>query len=324
MAADAPDAVRESCAWIVGEAERAGVSVVTVDEAALRAELDAHPSRYDPSRLPPSWAQDYHLFVEGDPDATLQYVLVLDALNFCFWPLDGYEYEHLAGSLKRVALADPKALSAERLAEATAESVAAWLRCEEGQEIPLAGERARLLREVGRGLLRDYGGRASALVAAAGGSACELVRLVTAAFPGFRDAAVYRGRQVFFYKRAQIFVGDVWGAFEGRGPGAFDDIGRLTCFADYRVPQLLHSLGVLRYAPELERAVRAREQLPSSSEAETQIRAATVHAVELMRAELARRGVAFHAVQLDWLLWEAGEASLGSLPPHHRTLTVFY
>ncbi|PNG63007.1 hypothetical protein TSOC_015453, partial [Tetrabaena socialis] len=45
--------------------------------------------------------------------------------------------------------------------------------------------------------------------------------LVAQVCPGFRDHAVYRGRQVFLYKRAQIFVGDVFGAFGGEGLGAF-------------------------------------------------------------------------------------------------------
>lgn len=39
------------------------------------------------------------------------------------------------------------------------------------------------------------------------------------------------GRQLFFYKRAQIFVGDVWGAFHGTGLGCFHDIDQLTMFA---------------------------------------------------------------------------------------------
>ena len=41
----------------------------------------------------------------------------------------------------------------------------------------------------------------------------------------------YSGRQLFFYKRAQIFVGDVWGAFHGAGLGRFTDIDQLTMFA---------------------------------------------------------------------------------------------
>jgi hypothetical protein len=40
---------------------------------------------------------------------------------------------------------------------------------------------------------------------------------------------------VFFYKRAQIFVGDVHGALGGQGLGEFTDMEHLTMFADYRV-----------------------------------------------------------------------------------------
>ena len=36
----------------------------------------------------------------GGDGATAQYLLVLDALNFCFWPQPALEYEHLARGLK--------------------------------------------------------------------------------------------------------------------------------------------------------------------------------------------------------------------------------
>jgi hypothetical protein len=37
--------------------------------------------------------------------------------------------------------------------------------------------------------------------------------------------------QVFFYKRAQIFVGDLYGAFGGQGLGQLHDIDQITMFA---------------------------------------------------------------------------------------------
>lgn len=43
-------------------------------------------------------AADSHF--RGGDAATAQYLLVLDALNFCFWPQQGLEYEHLARGLK--------------------------------------------------------------------------------------------------------------------------------------------------------------------------------------------------------------------------------
>ena len=48
------------------------------------------------------------------------------------------------------------------------------------------------LMQVGSVLLERYGGEAAQLVAAAGGSAAQLVDLVVDAFPGFRDCAMYR------------------------------------------------------------------------------------------------------------------------------------
>lgn len=53
--------------------------------------------------------------------------------------------------------------------------------------------------------------------------------------------------QVFFYKRAQIFAADVYGAFAGRGLGAFTDVDKLSCFADYRVPVVLRHMGIMQY-----------------------------------------------------------------------------
>lgn len=51
-------------------------------------------------------------------------------------------------------------------------------------------------------------------------------------------------------------MGDLWGAFYGVSLGAFNDIDRLTTFADYRVPVVLRLMGVLRYSPELAAKVR--------------------------------------------------------------------
>ena len=38
-------------------------------------------------------------YIDGSP-LTLQYLLAVDTINFCFWPQPGLEYEHLARGLK--------------------------------------------------------------------------------------------------------------------------------------------------------------------------------------------------------------------------------
>jgi hypothetical protein len=61
-----------------------------------------------------------------------------------------------------------------------------------------------------------FEGRVDVLVAAAEGSAARLIRLLATHFLSYRDGRAHLGRHVWFLKRAQIFVADVWAAFEGK------------------------------------------------------------------------------------------------------------
>ena len=209
--------------------------------------------------------------IANDDALTAQLILAIDAVNFCFWPDGELEYEHVSGGLSACARRDPSALSADRLAEVTGPDLRRMMGWE--RPLPQEEERARLLREVGDGLRRCFGGRAASLVEAADGSASRLVDLVTSHFPGFRDHAIHDGAQVFLYKRAQIFVADLWGAFKGCGLGSFGDVDALTTFADYRVPVVLRELGVLEYDDALAAHVAAKEEILPGSAYEIEIRA---------------------------------------------------
>jgi hypothetical protein len=173
-------------------------------------------------------------------------------------------------------------------------------------------------------LAARWQGQAANLIRAAHHSAAQLVALVTAELPGFRDHAIYRGHPIYLYKRAQILVGDLWGTFGGERLGRFDDIEQLTMFADYRIPQLLRGEGILHYHNTLSTLIDSYQEVPSGSEMEIELRAATIHAVEQLRHALTERGVAISSLELDWSLWNIGEAQRETLAPHHRTLTIYY
>ena len=260
---------------------------------------------------------------------TCQYIFVLDSLNFCFWPADNVEYDTLAICLKRVLERDESAFNAANLLSITEEELQSWF---SSVHIPLLSERVERLRELGSGLLEEYDGLACNVVAQAKNSAVQLVKLVLRSFQGFRDTAVYKGMLVHFYKRAQILVGDVWAAY-GRQTKfgnkdsiyRFDDMDQLTMFADYRVPQILRQMSILEYREDLARRIDGCEEILFGSDEETEIRAATVMAVDRLQQALTQRGAAkLLVVELDWLLWQRGEAMKDGLLPHHRTLTVYY
>lgn len=265
---------------------------------------------------------------EHEPELSAQYILVLSALNFCFWPLEGFEYSDLASGLRDVLLRDRNAFDADRLMQVDEGTLCKWLR---NDNIPMVTERARLVREIGFGLYGIFDGKASNLIRAAQKSASQLVRLVTQHFPGFRDMYIDpgTGEQIYLLKRAQIFVADVYGCFGGKGLGEFTDMQKLTMFADYRVPQILREYGILTYDDELSRLVDQSIMIPAGSQMEIDIRAATIQSVEMIRTELSNKHrIRVKSLEIDWLLWQQGEelVKLGAnkIGQHHRTLTIFY
>lgn len=298
--------VRSSTARVLAEAVHVSLSLPALEKLAtvLKAQR--------PTPMP--WRScPFHY----TGPAILDYIFAIDTVNFCFWPDAGLEYDTLAGSLKTVLEADSSALSPQRLAAISEDEVVRQFFA--GRQVALLDERTRLLREIGANTVNLYGGY-EALVRAANHSATRLADLITAAFPGFRDHTIYKGRQVFFYKRVQILVGDLWGAFEGHGLGEFSDISSLTMFPDYRVPQLLRYHQVLVYSPNLAAQVDACTELPAGGSEEVEIRAATVQACDLLKSSL---GLGT-AVETDWLLWQAGEEIKDSMQPHHRTFSIYY
>ena len=165
----------------------------------------------------------------------------------------------------------------------------------------------------------------------------------------------FPGLAVFFWKRAQILVAETWAAFyplDAREPHPFFPKGvhELTMFADYRVPQILHHLGILEYSPSLQSILRSRQNIPYGSREELSIRAASIIAVEAMRDAMAleasqhpaqkqqqqQPGVeVVNSVLIDFYLWDLAKRIEGgqeeivgittqAMLPAHRTRSIWY
>jgi hypothetical protein len=273
-------------------------------------------------------------FSDGGP-ATANYILLLDALNFCFWPDPGqprwtidYQgrtlggYLALAASLKRGIEEGLPLLDADWLAQVTPEHLLHVFRGE--GRIPMLERRIANAREAGQVLKSRYGGSFARAIESCQGSAVRLVELLEREFSSFCDVATWKGRTVRILKRAQITPVDLYGTFGGAGLGHFSDLEALTAFADYKIPQVLRALGVLQYSPTLADRVDRMELLEPGSPEEVEIRAAMVWAVEWIRQGLQAEGLSQRAFELDWFLWNLGQEPLPEQKPYHRTRTWFY
>ncbi|MFC1896337.1 queuosine salvage family protein [Thermodesulfobacteriota bacterium] len=317
--------VTRTAKWVVSESQ----SVRIDDDALSRFARELHEKGVEA----PPWDTAHH-FHDGT-ERTVAYLLVLDTLNFCFWPREGATrwevnyrgkwlsgYYALATALKRAMECGVPITRADFLRDLTLDGLRRILRGR-GQ-LQLMERRCEALNELGRVLGERYGGSAAKFVDSAGNSAVRLVRRLAAEVTSFRDVAQYMGQDVFFYKRAQIFASDLHGALGGTRWGDFQDVGTLTAFADYKLPQVLRRLGILDYTDTLARKVDRRIPIRAGSPEEVELRANTVWAVELTRRDLARKGREVKAFEIDGLLWNLGQEDAFRTKPYHRTLTISY
>ncbi len=316
----------------------ADTAYVTIDQQAIERTAVQMSAEWGD---PPAWDDELHF--RGSPMETAGWVVVLDALNFCFWAQGDDPdvrwrvtwhgtthngYDALAAALHRAVVDDRYPVwDVGWLRSLALDTVGHMLRGDEGcPPIPLLKQRLTHLRELGTVLDERHPGE---LVAEADTSAVALVQSVLYLLPSFRDVATWqttdpREITVPLHKRAQILAADLAGALAGTELAITKHLDQLTAFADYKVPQVLRRLGILHYHPKLAERIRRLERIPANSAEEVSIRAATVQACDRLVMALAALGAETTASDLDWRLWTLGQRLPGDAEPYHRTVTVFY
>ncbi|HKP89701.1 MAG TPA: queuosine salvage family protein [Thermoleophilaceae bacterium] len=284
------DEVRAACAAVASDARH-----VRIDLDRLGAIEPGPPPALDPERH----------YLEGTREDVAAYLLTLDAINFGsgWFPTlrkrpgsSGY-YTVAWALADRFRARGP--WSGDELRGLDAAEVADVLGQDPGHE--LMALYARALNDLGTWL-----GDRTALAAIDVGSAERLAAELAAGMPFFDD----RG----FWKRAQIVPNDMALA----GIASYDDLDRLTIFADNLVPHVLRVDGVLRYDDALARRIDGGELLAPGG-AEREIRACAVHACELVAA-----GLGVPPRTLDTWLWNRGQEPRYKAMPRHRCRTVHY
>uniref|UniRef100_A0A672R414 Queuosine 5'-phosphate N-glycosylase/hydrolase n=2 Tax=Sinocyclocheilus grahami TaxID=75366 RepID=A0A672R414_SINGR len=206
------------------------------------------------------------------------------------------------------------------------------LRSDSDTPMPMLKERHQALTEAGR-VLMEHGGSFRIFMSRSENDAEKMVKYIVENIPSYRDEAMYEGKRISFYKRAQILVADFWGIMEARGEGHIPNLDYLTMFADYRVPQGLVYLGALRYSDGLMETLKNGEVLSSGERREVEIRGCSIWCVERIRQHLwklveERDGKSCHinSALIDFYLWPYAKKhhkEMAHIPIHH-TRCIYY
>ncbi|HET6159168.1 MAG TPA: queuosine salvage family protein [Dongiaceae bacterium] len=316
------DEIRKACRDVAEQAAR-----VHIDERALADYARGFPvAEIGAATLDPA---THYL---GHGKDTLAFILALDAINFGsgYFPhirkRPGHSgYFTMAAGLNDWFQAEG-APSAARIAKLTQGDCARIF----GQDLgsppaaELMGLFAKALNDLGALLLARFDGDPVKLVESAEHKADKLVAALRI-MPFFDDVEIWHGHKVPFMKRAQLTAADLGLALGNDGWGRFDDLDQLTIFADNLVPHVLRVDGILSYDIDLAARIDREDPLDVGAVEEIEIRAAALHAVELLKQRLHAAGHRhITSMALDYLLWNRGQAARYKAIPRHRARGVFY
>ncbi|EDO34709.1 predicted protein [Nematostella vectensis] len=297
--------------------------------------------------------KDHELHPKEMSKATVDWIFVLDTLNFSFWVDDGLEpwtirhkgkdfqgYWALCAGINRAIEEGIHLTSPSYYRNITIDDLKHIFRSETSTEMPLLEERAKNLRETGNILAQTFQNSFAHMILLANKSAKLLLSMVINNFDCFRDDGDFCNQKVSFYKRAQILIADTWACFEGKGFGEFPDIDFLTMFADYKVPQGLYDLGVLQFSEALKQKLVTGQLIPHGDQLEMEIRGNSIWAVEKIYLAVklkAKKSPEFsnmdslelaqylNSVIIDFYLWDFSKnVEARASIPCHKTRTIFY
>lgn len=313
--------ILESAKYVVDNSDFIKINKSKIDDFVKN--FEKHKEHY--------WLLDSPFDIDKlDDDKKLMLIVFFYALSFSYWgnPYWNVEYKgkkYTRGSWSLIAcifraLREGKdILNPKYLSTITKEDLAIVLRG--NTEIPLLNERVKILREIGKILIEEYGGKFSKIIDKSNGDALKLLNIILDSFPSFQDFEYYKSKKIFFQKRAQGVVEGIYSLFNGKVYGKLKNIDSLTALADYIIPNMLREIGIFEYSSELIKKIDNKIILKKGSPEEVEIRANTIWAIELIRKELESQHIKVSALNINDYLWTIGR---DVKTPFHLTRTTSY
>lgn len=136
----------------------------------------------------------------------------------------------------------------------------------------------------------------------------------------FKDVSIYDGKEVLFYKRAQLLTSDILHVREKKEKAAVDYSHLIGC-ADYKIPQFMRCYGMLEFSDSLSNKVDNKVEIEDGSIEEIEIRANTLKVIDYIYKKLDKK---YSRMDINDFIWLLGQDKSKMTKPYHRTLTKHY
>ena len=251
-----------------------------------------------------SWLNSDYLDLEQfSQEQVLLYLILCESLNFCYWDSNikwkiEYKGEWYSGSfglfyaISKAIKNGYDLLNIECLENITIEELDEIFKGT--TSIPLLKERFEIIKQ----LVSEFKQISDLPQAMNANDDIELLNNIISHFSNFRDISLYKDREIYFFKRAILLVGDLILNIRSINESVKNDNNMVGC-ADYKIPQVLRHLGILEYSNGLATLIDERQEIQHDSEMEIEIRANMLYAIELIKEKLHQNGADMNSVQID-------------------------
>ena len=254
----------------------------------------------------------------------INFLLIYDSIDFSFWGTPKWENKNgldggigLLDSLYEIFKDKDSSDVIKYLSEITYEEFAKIF--EGNIEIPLQKERYEIVKSISEVVVNKMNGDFYSIIKDIN-SDKELFNLIITTFSSFEDTREYKGKILYYYKLAQLLTSDILHVYELK-MGYTVDYSNLIGCADYKIPQVLESLGILKYDEELNSIIEAKIEIEENSEYEIEIRSSMLVVIDYIYERINK---SIPRIDINDFIWSKGQNKSVVTKPYHLTRTKSY
>lgn len=256
----------------------------------------------------------YNLFDMGI-GKIINFMLIFDSIDYCFWGQPKWTINTLEGEkdgsdallyallnyVKKLDRIDFSSVSFEEFSNILKGNV----------DIPFLQERYNTVVEICNVVNEKMNGDFYNYIKDINKDT-ELFNIIISNFKDFCDERKYDGKKIYFYKLAQLLTSDILHIKELIN-GTKVDYSNLVGCADYKIPQTLRTLGILKFNNELTEIIDNKHLISENSKYEVEIRANTITVINYINSKLKN----FCSIEINDYLFLISKSFKTIAKPYH-------
>lgn len=226
----------------------------------------------------------YHI-LDMDIEKIINFLLLFESIDYCFWGSPKWVVETNEGKkdgsdallyslLNYINNNDLANISFEEFSNILKGNV----------EIPFLKERYETISSISKTVNKYMNGNFYNYIKDINEDN-ELFNIIISNFKEFYDERTYNNKKIYFYKLAQLLTSDILHIKELLNKEKVDYTHLVGC-ADYKIPQTLRALNILKYNEELSNIVDNKILIDENSKYEVEIRANMIEVITYISSKL--------------------------------------